>query len=59
MPRLGIGALGSLAVAVGPGGDATQTALVFGFQQLLNNEARAGREEFFGSIADLLVNYFP
>lgn len=40
MPRVGIGALGGLAVAVGPGGDAAQAALVFGQQQLLNNEAR-------------------
>lgn len=32
MPCLGIGALGGLAVAVGPGADATETALVFGLQ---------------------------
>lgn len=57
MPCLGICALGSLAVAVRPAADPAQTALILGFQELLDNDARKGCQEFFGCVCDLLVDY--
>lgn len=56
VPCFGVGALGGLAVVVGPGTDETETALVLGLQQLPDDEARERRQELFGGVGDLLMH---